>query len=259
MNKLKSTTALALAIGLGMGIAAAGPASAATGSNECSLSMTKSPADPKERFRKLDADGSGDISKQEYLNCFEQASGSKPSSEDRKAADKDFDTVDINRDQMITEDEFNAGTGAGAATAGAQAGKSAQQADKSSTSQMSSDKTSGDGAQPGTSQVAGGISAEELVGRNVVNRQGENVGEVEGVVIQPKKKEVHAVISVGGFLGIGDREVAIPLKELEIGQDNVTLMSQQTKEDLQALPEYDKNEWQPWKADSPTKPQSKSQ
>jgi sporulation protein YlmC with PRC-barrel domain len=151
-----------------------------------------------------------------------------------------------------------AGTGAGAATAGT--AKSGMQSDKSgSTSQMSSDKSPAGSPPTGTSHIAGGVRADELVGRNVVNKEGENVGEVAALVIQPERNEIHAVISVGGFLGMGDHEVAIPLKELEIGEDNVTLMSQQTKEDLKALPEYDGKEWQAWEGDSPTTPQTKSQ
>jgi sporulation protein YlmC with PRC-barrel domain len=150
-----------------------------------------------------------------------------------------------------------AGTGAGAATAGT--AKSGMQSDKSGASQMSSEKSPADTPATGTSHIAGGVRADELVGRNVVNKEGENVGEVAALVIQPERNEIHAVISVGGFLGMGDHEVAIPLKELEIGEDNVTLMSQQTKEDLKALPEYDGKEWRAWEGDSPTTPQTKSQ
>ncbi len=94
--------------------------------------------------------------------------------------------------------------------------------------------------------IPGGLTAEEIIGRDVVNKNGEGVGQVEALVIQPDKGDVHAVVSVGGFLGIGDRDVAIPLKELEFGDDNVTLMSQQTKEDLESLPEYEENAWRPY-------------
>jgi sporulation protein YlmC with PRC-barrel domain len=122
-------------------------------------------------------------------------------------------------------------------------------------------ETPGAATSTGASQstIPGGITAEELIGRNVVNRNGENVGEVESLVVQPKKNEVHAVISVGGFLGMGDRDVAIPLKDLEIGEDNVTLMSQQTKEDLEALPEYEEDQWEMWSGPASTEPQEKTQ
>jgi hypothetical protein len=101
-------------------------------------------------------------------------------------------------------------------------------------------------AEQAAGTIPGGLTAEQIIGRDVVNKNGEDVGQVERLVIQPDKGDVHAVISVGGFLGIGDRDVAIPLKEMEFGEENVTLMSQQTKEDLEALPEYEENEWTPY-------------
>lgn len=108
-------------------------------------------------------------------------------------------------------------------------------------SQAGMDKSAG--TEQAASTIPGGLTAEEIIGRDVVNKNGEEVGQVETLVVQPDKGDVHAVISVGGFLGIGDRDVAVPLKELDFGKDNVTLKSQQTKEDLEALPEYREDEW----------------
>ena len=95
-----------------------------------------------------------------------------------------------------------------------------------------------------TGSIPGGIASDDIIGRKVVNRQGDTLGEIEELVIQPQKKEVHAVISVGGFLGMGDHNVVVPMKDLNVTRDNVTLMSQQTKEDLKTLPKYDENSWQ---------------
>ncbi len=150
-----------------------------------------------------------------------------------------------------------AGSGEKASTSGAGYEKAAP-AKTGAASTMPGDASS-TAAPQSTSTIPGGITAEELVGRNVVNRNGDNVGEVESLVIQPKKNEVHAVISVGGFLGMGDHNVAIPLKELAIGDDNVTLMSQQTKEDLKALPEYEEDQWEMWSGPAATEPQDKTQ
>ncbi len=127
------------------------------------------------------------------------------------------------------------------------------------TSQSEMDKSAG--TEQAASTIPGGLTAEEIIGRDVVNKNGEEVGQVETLVIQPDKGDVHAVISVGGFLGIGDRDVAVPLKELDFGTENVTLMSQQTKEDLEALPEYRENEWRLFEDQSTegSKPKPKSE
>jgi len=95
-----------------------------------------------------------------------------------------------------------------------------------------------------TGSIPGGIPSDEIIGRKVVNRQGDTLGKIEELVVQPQQKEVHAVISVGGFLGMGDHDVVVPMKDLNVTRDNVTLMSQQTKEDLKTLPKYDENKWQ---------------
>lgn len=142
------------------------------------------------------------------------------------------------------------GLGMGFAAAGpASAADTSEKAGAAATGQ-DSQKVVNEGSQASVE----GIRAEELIGRNVVNRKGEDLGEVEGLVIQPQKEEVHAVVSIGGFLGIGDRDVAIPIEQLQIGTDNVTLMSQQTKEQLEVLPEYDENEWQIWQGPATVTP-----
>lgn len=94
-----------------------------------------------------------------------------------------------------------------------------------------------------TTGPASGMAADEIIGRDVVNRQGEKLGTIEGLVIQPQQEKIHAVISVGGFLGMGDYDVLVPMKDLKVGQDNFTLTSQDSKAELKALPEYDEKEW----------------
>lgn len=105
--------------------------------------------------------------------------------------------------------------------------------------------------------IPGGLTADEIIGREVLNKNGEEVGEVESLVIQPEKGDVHAVISVGGFLGMGDRDVAIPLKELEFGESSVILMSQQTKEQLEAMPEYREEDWNRYEIEAGERPKPK--
>jgi hypothetical protein len=50
-------------------------------------------------------------------------------------------------------------------------------------------------------------------------------------------------VDVGGFLGLGERQVAIPLDQLSIqrmsGGDEVRVFSELTEEDLEAMPEYE--------------------
>jgi putative membrane protein len=81
------------------------------------------------------------------------------------------------------------------------------------------------------------IRANDVIGSGVVNTNGDQVGEVKDLVIDANKVE-YAVVSVGGFLGIGDKDVAIPLDQLKLGKDKTYLMSAETEDQLKQMPEY---------------------
>jgi hypothetical protein len=59
-----------------------------------------------------------------------------------------------------------------------------------------------------------GLRASRIIGSNVYNEQNENVGEVEELLLGAQGGPSMAVISVGGFLGIGAKQVAVPFAEL---------------------------------------------
>jgi hypothetical protein len=97
--------------------------------------------------------------------------------------------------------------------------------------------------QPAEGQ-AGFVSLDEVLGSSVVNENGEEVGKIEDLVV---KDEAHyAVLSVGGFLGIAEKEVAIPLDELKLGEDESYLMSTETEAQLEELPAYEAARYQPY-------------
>jgi hypothetical protein len=79
----------------------------------------------------------------------------------------------------------------------------------------------------------------------VVNTKGDKVGKIENVVLDQTGK-YYAVVSVGGFLGIGDKDVALPLNDLQLGQGEAYLMSAATEDQLKQMPEYDENQYQPY-------------
>lgn len=74
----------------------------------------------------------------------------------------------------------------------------------------------------------------ELIGMNVVSDTGEDVGEVDNFVLIDDT--LRAVVGVGGFLGLGEHEVALDLSELQFDGEN--LVVSYTKEELEAMPEY---------------------
>lgn len=85
--------------------------------------------------------------------------------------------------------------------------------------------------------IAGGQRSSEVVGSNVVNEANETVGKVDDLIVTSTDRAPVAVLSMGGFLGIGTRYVLLPYSAIEKREDRLVLRGA-TKDSLKALPEY---------------------
>jgi sporulation protein YlmC with PRC-barrel domain len=60
-----------------------------------------------------------------------------------------------------------------------------------------------------------------IVGTRVKNAQGKDIGEIDQLLIDPARGAVtHAVIGVGGFLGIGEKQVVVPWSDVKVAMDH---------------------------------------
>jgi sporulation protein YlmC with PRC-barrel domain len=85
----------------------------------------------------------------------------------------------------------------------------------------------------------------KLIGADVVNPQGENLGDIKDVVIDPVTgRMAYAVLSFGGFLGLGDKYFAVPWAALspKSGEKEQFVLNVD-KERLKNAPGFDKNNW----------------
>ncbi len=84
------------------------------------------------------------------------------------------------------------------------------------------------------------LRTSKIVGAKVYNNANENIGSVEDIVLKPDGSMDEVVLSVGGFLGIGDKYVAVPFSDLKIAHDGSSLKitTNGTKDSLKALPDY---------------------
>ncbi|MEA2724577.1 MAG: hypothetical protein QOH59_2348 [Gemmatimonadales bacterium] len=86
--------------------------------------------------------------------------------------------------------------------------------------------------------VVGWSAKRDLLEKDVYNDKKEDIGEVEDVVVSPEGKAVSwAIIGVGGFLGIGEKLVAIPMDQLKIDHGKFVLKGA-SKEALKGMPEF---------------------
>jgi hypothetical protein len=76
----------------------------------------------------------------------------------------------------------------------------------------------------------------DLVGADVIGERGERIGEIDSVVMLDE--EPSAVLGVGGFLGLGERDVAVSLAELTREGENLVLDSI-TQNELRDMAEFD--------------------
>lgn len=84
------------------------------------------------------------------------------------------------------------------------------------------------------------LRASDVLGMDVQNGQQEEIGEVDDLIITEDNTVVHAVVSVGGFLGMGDKLVTVPYSELQLPADkSAYVVYNATKEQLEAKPEFE--------------------
>lgn len=93
-----------------------------------------------------------------------------------------------------------------------------------------------------TEQSPDQVSANTYIGQSVYNGQNESIGSVNDLIMEKDGGIVAAVIGVGGFLGIGEKNVAVPMKKVTVAQNtqdgSVKLTTSETVESLKAAPEF---------------------
>lgn len=93
-----------------------------------------------------------------------------------------------------------------------------------------------------TAQSENQVSANTYIGQTVYNGAEENIGKISDLIIEKDGGIAAAVVGVGGFLGIGEKWVAVPFDTISITQapdaDDVTLTTTETSESLKAAPEF---------------------
>lgn len=88
------------------------------------------------------------------------------------------------------------------------------------------------------------MGAETLVGNDVFNSASEKLGEVKEIMLDMRSGKVsYAVLSYGGFLGMGEKLFAVPWDALKLDTKNKRFTLDVQKDRLQDAPGFDKDHW----------------
>ena len=86
------------------------------------------------------------------------------------------------------------------------------------------------------------ISANDFIGKRVYSKAGDDIGEVNDLIMTGDGSIQAVVLGVGGFLGMGEKDVAVSMASIDMAKDGnaVKLVVDGTKEQFNSAPAYDK-------------------
>lgn len=81
------------------------------------------------------------------------------------------------------------------------------------------------------------LSASELIGTDVYGPDNNSLGEIDDIVVSPDNTPAYALISYGGFLGMGEDQTAVPVNSLRFSEDNYAFVNFNADQ-LKAAPKF---------------------
>jgi hypothetical protein len=88
-----------------------------------------------------------------------------------------------------------------------------------------------------TTLTRGWSAKKQILVKPVYNEHNEHVGDVDDIIVAPDKSLSYAIMSVGGFLGLGEHYVAIPFNQFKSGDAKYVLPGA-TKDTLKVIPPF---------------------
>jgi PRC-barrel domain len=86
-------------------------------------------------------------------------------------------------------------------------------------------------------KVAAGYRASKVIGSSVLNEANETIGKIDDLLVTRDGKEPYAVLSIGGFLGMGTHMVVVRYDSLKFA-DNKIVLPGGSKDGLKMLPVF---------------------
>jgi hypothetical protein len=93
------------------------------------------------------------------------------------------------------------------------------------------------------------MSATDLIGADVYGTDNDSIGEIEDVIVSPDNKPSYALVSYGGFLGLGEEQAAVPVAALRVSPDKYVFLPM-TADQLKAAPKLERGTADWWTNDN---------
>ena len=88
------------------------------------------------------------------------------------------------------------------------------------------------------------VKASHIIGKDVVNPEGDSLGDIKEVMVDPNTGRIaYAVVSFGGFLGLGEKLFAVPYTALDYDHQDNEYVLDVPKEELKNAPGFDPQHW----------------
>jgi sporulation protein YlmC with PRC-barrel domain len=93
-------------------------------------------------------------------------------------------------------------------------------------------------------QLAGRMRAEEIIGSDIRNLKNEDLGEIDDILLATDENETsYAIVSHGGFLGLGEKQIAVPMRNLKVTEDKDVFVLDVTEEQLDNAPGFERGKF----------------
>ena len=93
------------------------------------------------------------------------------------------------------------------------------------------------------------LSSAELIGSDVYGPDNRSIGEIDDIIVSPENQPTYALVSYGGFLGMGESQAAIPVASLRVSPDNYFFVNM-TADQLKSAPKLKRGTADWWTNDS---------
>ena len=87
-------------------------------------------------------------------------------------------------------------------------------------------------------KLENGVRTSKIIGAGVYSDPNTQIGSVDDLIMTKDHKIVMAILSVGGFVGLGSKLVAVPFEQLQPAQDGKMMLPGVTKEQLNGMPNF---------------------